>query len=635
MEQTLKQNVLFLYDFTEDCGHLSSLWHGKLYWLVVSFSEQNKLKTHTRSARYSDAALEQKRLANHSRWLEKSKKIHPKRFSYPNTEQEYTTQKGKKVSIICLQHNFSFKVFPEKHIQNEHGGCEICSETAKSETRLSNERRKFISWFKEVHGKTKRIVSEFKGGKKPLTIYCSVHDQNTTIIPTAFKGQQGIGCEKCISEALSDRLRLTLDQAKKRLADILPNGITLLAVDYNDEVKQSLLTFQCAEHGISSGISMAHAKRSPYICRYCGEGRTGFASNRLRELVEQNKKGDIAKIGVMEIEALGVQALKVGVTTRTLEKRYLYHLKQIFYEVELHEIDAYVLENRIKIHFSKQKDERIIKAGMRDGKRWSGDTELYWFKNKNAIIKFIQNFIQELKVNTPDYDFELEHMVIPKPFPKRVGREKGKFNKAKPVIGIDPVTNKIVKKFPSVVAAREAGFINVSMAISEKYNRQFSGGLRWFFEENFDPETIPSLKPKRIGIPVYCVERNQHFISANEAARFLSGLGYNTNGSHITSVCNGQRRYAGGFTWQKSWLDHEKVSKINEHVDETTVPKKSAKRPRPIKLISNKDSNIIKTFSSLSEAARFLGCGAGIISRALKKNYNVYGYSVSEVIERK
>ena len=601
----------------------------------MKLPEQNKSKTHTKSARYSDAAIEKKRLSNHRRWLEKSKKIHLNRFSYPNTEQEYTTQKGKKVSIICLQHNFSFKVFPDKHIQNEHGGCEICSEAAKSETRLSNERREFIFWFKEVHGKTKRIVSEFKGMTKPLTIYCNVHDQNTTIIPTVFKGQQGIGCEKCISDAASDRFRLTLDQAKKRLVDILPNGITLLAVDYNDEVKQSLLTFQCAEHGISSGISMAHAKRSPYVCRYCGEGRTGFASNRLRELVEQNKKGDIAKIGVMEIEALDIQALKVGVTTRTLEKRYLYNLKQIYYEAELREIDAYVLENRIKVHFSKQKDERIIKAGMRDGKRWSGDTELYWFKNKNAIIKFIQNFIKELKVNTPDYDFELAHMVIPKPFPKRVGREKGEFNKAKPVIGIDPVTNKIVKKFPSIVAAREAGFINVSMVISEKYNRQFSGGLRWFFEENFDPETIPLLRPKRIGIPVYCVERNQHFASANQAARFLSGLGYNINGSHITSVCNGKRNQAGGFTWQKSWLSREKVAKINDGIKDTFIPKEPKNKPRPIRLISNKNKNIIEIFPSLSEAARFLGCSTGSISRALKNNYNISGYSVSEGIKSK
>jgi hypothetical protein len=162
----------------------------------MNFPEQNKSETHTKSAFYSDAAIEKKRLSNHKRWLEKSKEIHSNRFSYSNTEQEYTTQKGKKVSIICLQHNFSFKVFPDKHIQNEHGGCEICSEAAKSETRLSNERRKFISWFNDVHGETKKIVSEFKGMKKPLKIYCNMHDQNTTIIPTALKWQQGIGCEK-------------------------------------------------------------------------------------------------------------------------------------------------------------------------------------------------------------------------------------------------------------------------------------------------------------------------------------------------------------------------------------------------------------------------------------------------------
>ena len=522
-------------------------------------SDLDSSNTYIKSSRYSDAALEKKRLANHKRWLKRSEQIHPNRFSYPNTEQEYTTQKGTKISVVCLKHDFEFLVFPDKHIQNEHGGCKHCSEEARSATRLKNEWDKFYSWFAEVHGETKEIASEFKGMTEPLTIYCNLHNQNTIIIPTVFKGQHGIGCEKCISEAVSDRFRLTFDQAKKRLAHTLPDGITLLAVDYNDEVKQSLLTVQCAEHGISSGISMGHAKKSPYVCLLCGEGKTGFASNRLRALVKENKKGNIAKLGVMEIEALGITALKVGVTTRTLEKRYLYYLKEIFFEVELSEIDVYVLENRIKIEFHGQKDERIIKAGMRDGERWSGDTELYWFKNKDAIIKFIQNFIQELKVNTPDYDYELEQMVIPKPFPKRVGREKGEFNKAKPVIGIDPTTNEIMKKFPSIVAAREAGFINVSMVISENYNRQFCGGLRWFIEENFDPDNIPDLKPKNIGIPVYCRERKQHFISAQEAESYMKALGFPVNASKVTSVTNGRRSSAGGFRWMKSWLSREQI----------------------------------------------------------------------------
>ena len=61
----------------------------------------------------------------------------------------------------------------------------------------------------------------------------------------------------------------------------------------------------------------------------------------------------------MEIEAFEMRSLKVGITTKTLEKRYREAHKVIYKRVTLFEVDALVLENRIKLYFADKKDSRI------------------------------------------------------------------------------------------------------------------------------------------------------------------------------------------------------------------------------------------------------------------------------------
>ena len=51
-------------------------------------------------------------------------------------------------------------------------------------------------------------------------------------------------------------------------------------------------------------------------------------------------------------------------------------------------MDAIVLENRIKKHFSDYRDDRILKAGMRSGKRWSGVTEFFWKRKMSSLLRF-------------------------------------------------------------------------------------------------------------------------------------------------------------------------------------------------------------------------------------------------------
>ena len=97
------------------------------------------------------------------------------------------------------------------------------------------------------------------------------------------------------------------------------------------------------------------------------------------------------------------------------------------------------------------------------------------------------------------------------------------------------------------------------MVLSPDSSRQLAGGLRWFKAEEFDEKNIPLLKPKQIGLPVYCVELDMHFLSQNEAERQCRAMGYKVSGGKIAMVMKGKRVKAGGLSWRGSELSREEI----------------------------------------------------------------------------
>ena len=139
---------------------------------------------------------------------------------------------------------------------------------------------------------------------------------------------------------------------------------------------------------------------------------------------------------------------------------------------------------------------------------------------------------------------------VPDFIPRDVSRAKNKRNGPVSVVGVDPRTNQVIHEFDSISLARRAGFTNISLTLSDKYGRQLSGGLRWFRKLEFYADNIPRLKPSGRGKPVQCIETGQLYSSAIEAAERLRIVGTSVNSSHISSVCNGKRKKAGGFMWK-------------------------------------------------------------------------------------
>ena len=241
---------------------------------------------------------------------------------------------------------------------------------------------------------------------------------------------------------------------------------------------------------------------------------------------------------------------------------------------------------------------------------------------------FYKKFLKEIKKQTPNYEFELGRMVIPTPFPVSHDREKSELNRPVAVVGVDPKTNEVKEKYDTISEARANGYRNVSLVISGKSNRQTCGGLRWFRAEKFKSDTVPAMEPANIGLPVFCKERNQHFLSAMDAERSLRELGFEITGSHISSVINGKRQMAGGLTWSYSPLSRLDIQnqKPGDIID--YIPARNRNSPHPVKLINANDPLTTSHYGSMSEAARSINTSPRNISKALKTGKSIKGFFV-------
>jgi len=506
------------------------------------------LSQEKRKRTVSTEAQEKIRISGFEKWLKQAEITHGQSFDYSSAIEDFKIQKNPVVRIFCKKHKNDYLVTPYNHIRFKGGGCKFCDEEQASSYFLSREFKKFNEFFKKNLAHRLEVKSEFQGMTSEIELYCKKHGVSERHKPTYLVNNLGYGCTQCSKEKTSLNNRLNIQKIKEEFDYLLPDNINILSCDFDDISRSTKIKASCDIHGEYS-TTKGYLKRSEHKCPSCGNESTGYAGNRLKKLFEAKEKGRPTYIGVMTIEVFGITSLKVGVTTRTLLDRYKWNLKKIHYSAQLYETDAYILENQIHRQFNAHHDLRILMAGMRNGKRWSGDTECYWQERLNEITSFAENYINEIK--NIDYEYELSIFEIPKFFTRNVEREKNLSNESIQVLGVDPKTSEIVLEFKSISDASLAGYRNVSQIISGKSSRQISNGLRWFRKDSFHPSQVLPLKISQKGSPkkVICIDTGEEFSSISQAEATLKSRGVKVSGSHITSVCKGKRKVAGGYRW--------------------------------------------------------------------------------------
>ena len=487
------------------------------------------------------------RLAGYKQWLNRAKEVHGVSFSYIHSYDSFKTQKKAEVQITCLKHSSEFLVTPYNHLRFKSGGCKQCDEEQASKYFLNRELKKFEQYFLQNLSHRLEMHSTFQGMTSDMQFLCKKHESVESHKPTALMNNSGYGCKQCAKEKIQETNRLTLKDVNEDFENLLPENITILSLDFDEESRSSRIKVNCDIHG-EYVTTKGYLKRSEHKCPSCGNESIGYAGHRLKSLLATGTKGRETYIGVMSVEVFGIESIKVGVTTRSLTERYKWNLKQIFFSAQLTEVDAYILENQIHRRFKKNHDLRILMAGMRNGERWSGDTECYWHDRLDEIIEFIKEYLND--TSSIDYNKELSVFEVPNFFPRDVSRTKDETNKPFKVVGVDPDSLEIVVEFDSISDATRAGYKNISQIISRKSDRQIANGLRWFKKDSFDTNQIAPLRVSRRGGPkeVICIETGEEFASISIAEKTLRDRGIKI--SHITAVCKGRRKIAGGFTWK-------------------------------------------------------------------------------------
>jgi len=500
----------------------------------------------------SSVGLVKMRAGHLLKWLNEASRKNDNRFDYEKVPALFQTQKGPAVEVVCRVHQKSFFVTPFNHLRSKNGGCKNCDQLDSVSYFRKREWEKFYPWFEKNRAHDLEIKSDFNGMTQNVIFFCKKHYIETSCKPTILMNEDSYGCVKCASEAAGLSSRLSISDVQASMAADMPDHVEILDVIFDHQHKASRIRIRCANHGEQT-LPKATLDRSPHKCPKCGRENMGYASNRLSRLVARDAPGRAAVLGVMSIEVFSINALKVGVTTRTLQDRYKWYLKKIHYEVQMPERDVYILENQIHRHFRSKHDLRILMAGMRLGERWAGDTECYFEDQKQQIEDFIQNFLNIKKI---EYDDELRMYEIPKFFDRDVSRPKNLSNRRAPIVAVDPISKVTKYEFQCIADAVRAGFFNVSTA-SRSNGQMLVGGFQWFRKSDFNPDTIPSKRRKAYKTrPVKCIESGQLFLGAAFAARELKNSGIKISAAHITSVCSGQRKTAGGYHWEYS-LDFE------------------------------------------------------------------------------
>lgn len=489
--------------------------------------------------RYSDEALEKGRLANFAKFVKDANVKFNGRFDY--SQVNYVAQKVA-VDIICPTHG-RFTQTPTKHLTARYG-CPKCGVNSRSEKRLDDGRERFLQSFSERFADTLEMVGEYVSVKDRIRLRCKLHGSEYETTPDALNVSK-FGCHQCAAESIGISRRLTQEDFEAKSRELFGDQFDLSKSIYSDIT--SSVSIGCPIHGAFE-IKPASFLTSKHGCPKCGRLNSGYAAERIRKIEARLVKPRPTTLALMKVEVFGITAFKLGITSRKLIDRYASALREIMFEATLDELDALRLEQHLHGKYFRGRDMRIFLAGLRGGKRWPGDSEIYKSEFLPEILADLQIAMKAIEGKDPDYWKGLPGLVAPILRIRTVRKSEVVFAAPKRVIRLDTM-----EIYPTVTAAAKAvGSTQalVSMVCSGK--RRHTKQIKFAFLEDQVAESIPAAKDFRgaganhvKARAVRCIETGVVYSTLTEAAKVVD-----VGSGKITMVCKGKRKSAGGFRWE-------------------------------------------------------------------------------------
>ena len=488
------------------------------------------------SHRYSDEAMAKKHAKGRQIFLDQAKEKYGGRFDYSRVE--FVTQKVK-VTIGCPDHGW-FKISPDSHLRCKMG-CTKCGDILRGKNKSETSRQEFFKKFEKRHGGRLKLVTDYRGATSPIVVECLKGGHQLETTPDNLNHYFKEGCTICANEARWQAQVRSQEEIIQEAQDKFPD------FDFSQTQYKGMretFSFICPEHGEQTR-NYVDFIRSHYGCPACGNEQVGYAGYRIRRLMSDDPlvKSRPTRIALMKMNIWGIETYKLGVTTRTLRARYKeFHIK-VYYEAVLDELDALMLEHLLHSKYRDDHDPRVKYKGMRDGKRWAGDEELYFRRALKPMLADLKFHVQALSKNDPHYWNRFPELELPDDKPREIIFTEGEYNQPRPVICLD---NK--KIYPSATeAARKIIADQTSLSSVCRGERATVKGLHFAYLDDYEAGSVPPFIPSKKHMKqVRCIDTGEVFSSMREAGRAKGIL----SASKISMVCMGKRKTCGGLRWE-------------------------------------------------------------------------------------
>jgi len=488
--------------------------------------------------RYSLDGLEKIRLANLTRFLNDAHEKFGNKFDYSRVV--YQRQKIP-VLIVCPMHN-EFSITPDRHLQSDYG-CPKCGVLARATKRISDGESRFIKNFRLKFSDNLELLSPYISSHSQILCRCKLHGIDFETTPNRLDTWKH-GCPKCARDATALSSALSQAEFMQRVIEKFGTQFDFSKSSYHG--MQEKVRVVCPIHGdfLVTPISFL---QSSHGCRQCSKLYMGYAENRINKLEQGLVKSKPTHIALMKIEVYGIESFKLGISSRDLIARYRESLREIIFDTTLDELDALKLEQSLHAKYFKWRDLRIFLAGLRSGKRWSGDSEIYQEECIPNILAELNDAVSALESKDANYWNRFSELKPPILTIRSVRKVKGIYNKSKQVIRFD--TKEI---YPSATAAANSiGSTQALVSMVCTGKRGHTKGVRFAYLEDFKSNTVPVFIDHQKGKnnpkakAVRCINTGVIYPTISNASS-ETGL----HSGKIVAVCKGIRKSTGGLNWE-------------------------------------------------------------------------------------
>ncbi len=487
--------------------------------------------------RYSTEGLDKIRRANEARFIRDAHAKFGDRFDYSHVS--YIRQKTP-IIIVCRQHG-EFSQTPDNHLQSEFC-CPSCATDSRATKRKTAGEKRFLKKFHTKYGDRLELVSPYISVKDPIRCRCTVHNYEYETTPDCLNIVTH-GCPICARESVGRQSRMSHEEFIERVVSKYGEQFDLSQAHYQTQAEKVVIG--CPVHG-EFMTRPADFLRSTHGCPKCGKLYVGYAENRIKKLEQGLIKARTTTLALMKVEVFGITAYKLGITGRSLIKRYREALCEILFETSLDELDALKVERRLHAKYFRWRDVRIFLAGLRSGKRWSGDSEIYKQECVQDILTDLRQAVSDLEIGDANYWERLPDLAPPILRIRSVRKDVGEFNLPKQVIRLD--TQDVYHS--ATAAAMAVGSTQGLVSAVCNGKRGHTKGVRFAYLADYKvgklPDFVSGIKGAnhRFARAVRCLDTGEIYPTITAAGQ---AVGIDSN--KIGMVCRGKRHKAGGRRW--------------------------------------------------------------------------------------